>query len=193
MWKHEIFLSLAFAFAGLYLTGCETVGQQRKAAEFELRQDTQLAQEEARRATARLSSLEEEIITLRRQMQETRLESSRSARAEVDPLAQRLSVLERRLDALDAARVKDREDIITALSKQLADALAKQASTAARSGGSRRPASSSGYGYEHTVKPGETLSAIAAAYKVTSKAIIDANDLKNPDRLHAGQTLFIPE
>ena len=65
-------------------------------------------------------------------------------------------------------------------------------------GGSARPArtsaaSSSTTGYEHVVKDGETLSTIAAAYKVKPAAIIEANDLKNPDVLRKGQKLFIPQ
>ncbi|MCF7838219.1 MAG: LysM peptidoglycan-binding domain-containing protein [Candidatus Marinimicrobia bacterium] len=72
----------------------------------------------------------------------------------------------------------------------MAEVLAKRAATAAAA----RPRSpGTGYGYEHTVQPGETLSAIAAAYKVSSRAIIDANNLTKPDFLQAGQVLFIPE
>ncbi|QHI70901.1 LysM peptidoglycan-binding domain-containing protein [Tichowtungia aerotolerans] len=48
-------------------------------------------------------------------------------------------------------------------------------------------------GYEHVVQRGETLSAIAKAYNVTAKAIIEANKIKNPNRLSVGQKLFIPE
>jgi LysM repeat protein len=48
-------------------------------------------------------------------------------------------------------------------------------------------------GYEHVVKVGETLSQIAAAYKVKAQAIIDANNITNPNTVRPGQKLFIPE
>ncbi len=45
---------------------------------------------------------------------------------------------------------------------------------------------------QHVVARGHTLSAIAARYHVTVKAIIDANHLHDPGHLRAGQTLTIP-
>jgi len=48
-------------------------------------------------------------------------------------------------------------------------------------------------GLEHTVKPGETLSAIATAYNVKVSRIMDANGLKKDSILKVGQKLFIPE
>jgi len=45
---------------------------------------------------------------------------------------------------------------------------------------------------QHVVARGHTLSAIAARYHVTVKAIIDANHLRDPGHLRAGQTLTIP-
>ena len=48
-------------------------------------------------------------------------------------------------------------------------------------------------GYEHEVKAGESLSAIASTYGVTIKTIIDNNDIKDPNKLRVGQKLFIPE
>ena len=45
---------------------------------------------------------------------------------------------------------------------------------------------------EYFVKPGETLSDIAASFGVPAKVIQDANRLENPDRLSEGQELLIP-
>ncbi|HEX2622137.1 MAG TPA: LysM peptidoglycan-binding domain-containing protein [Phototrophicaceae bacterium] len=45
----------------------------------------------------------------------------------------------------------------------------------------------------HTVKAGESLFVIAQKYGVTINAIVEANDLANPDRLAIGQVLIIPE
>lgn len=48
-------------------------------------------------------------------------------------------------------------------------------------------------GIEHTVAPGEVLSAIAAQYGVTVEAIVAANNLEDPNRLEVGQVLLIPQ
>lgn len=44
----------------------------------------------------------------------------------------------------------------------------------------------------YTVKSGDTLSQIAAAYGVTVNAIVAANGICNPNKIYAGQTLVIP-
>jgi LysM repeat protein len=44
----------------------------------------------------------------------------------------------------------------------------------------------------HIVIAGETLSGIAQEYNVTVQAIVEANELANPDLLEAGQVLIIP-
>lgn len=54
------------------------------------------------------------------------------------------------------------------------------------------PTVSSTISVTHQVKPGESLSSIANYYGVLAADIIRANDLKDPNRLVAGQTLVIP-
>ena len=44
----------------------------------------------------------------------------------------------------------------------------------------------------HVVARGETLSVIAAAYGTTVEAIVELNQLENPDRIVVGQVLLIP-
>ena len=44
----------------------------------------------------------------------------------------------------------------------------------------------------HTVQPGEGIYAIARQYGVTAQAIIDANNLANPNLIHPGDQLIIP-
>ncbi|MCD6340109.1 MAG: LysM peptidoglycan-binding domain-containing protein [Verrucomicrobia bacterium] len=53
-------------------------------------------------------------------------------------------------------------------------------------------------GYEYTVKPGDTLSAIVQAYRrekinVTIDAVLKANPGLDPRRLLPGQKIFIPD
>lgn len=45
----------------------------------------------------------------------------------------------------------------------------------------------------HVVSPGETLSAIAAKYGVTTAALAGANNIANPSLIRSGQRLVIPE
>ena len=44
----------------------------------------------------------------------------------------------------------------------------------------------------YTVKPGDELKNIAAAYHVSIWSIIDHNNIPNPDSLRVGQVLQIP-
>lgn len=53
-------------------------------------------------------------------------------------------------------------------------------------------AAPAGAGKQHTVRPGETLTSIAAAHGVTAAAIQHANNLSDPNRLSVGQQLAIP-
>ncbi len=47
-------------------------------------------------------------------------------------------------------------------------------------------------GETYTVRPGDTLFTISQRFGVSIQAIVDANNLTNPDRLSIGQTLIIP-
>ena len=97
----------------------------------------------------------------------------------------RLDTVERQILAVNAARESDRRDIVTELSRKVA-AIVGGASS------SRGTSSSPETGYEHVVKSGDTLSAIAAAYKSSVSAIKRANNLSS-DVVRVGQKLFIPQ
>jgi LysM repeat protein len=45
----------------------------------------------------------------------------------------------------------------------------------------------------YTVRPGDMLSAIAMRYGVTVEALMEANNLRNPNKIEVGQELIIPE
>lgn len=49
-----------------------------------------------------------------------------------------------------------------------------------------------GGGFCHTVRPGQTLSQIAAMYGVTVQSLVAANNLYNPNLIFVGQCLVIP-
>ena len=120
------------------------------------------------------------------------LEISRISR-ELDELRRGL---ETRCAAIERKSEDDKREMIARLSSQL-EKLIKQAAPppapAPRASSGGGSSGGSGYGYEHVVQQGETLSAIAKAYNCTTKAIIQANNIKNPRLIRVGQTLFIPE
>ena len=160
-------LFTALLAATLLSTGCQTTQQARTS--MRANEDRLLEQENQRRLTGRLETLEMEISRISRELDTLQTQ-----------LAARCAAIERKSE-------EDKRELVNRLSAQL-EKLIKQATPAPA------PASAAGgYGFEHTVRPGETLSTIAAAYGASVKKVIEVNQLKNPDRLSVGQTLFIPE
>ena len=166
--QKTLFLAL---FAALLLSGCQTPYQSRttttRTAENRL-----IEQETQRRLNGRIETLEMEVARLSRELD-----------------AQRRG-FETRFTAVERKSEEDKRELINRLSGQLEKLLVKAAPPVNAGGAS---SGGSAYGIEHVVQQGETLSTIAKAYNVTSKAIIQANQIKNPDRLSIGQKLFIPE
>ena len=167
--KKTVFTALT---ATLLLSGCQTYQYQSKTSRTRQTEDQLIAQENQRRMAGRIETLEMEIGRISR---------------ELDALRQ---TLENRCANLERKSEEDKRELIAKLTAQLEKLLAQQpapvASPRASSGGNVS-------GYEHIVRQGETLSTIAKAYNVTTKAIIQSNQIKNPDRLSIGQKLFIPE
>lgn len=141
---------------------------------------------EDRQIKARLERIEEQLdgITqaeedIYRQLQDlTRTGGQRDSKVD-----SRLTQLEQESRAAAAERKKMREDLVETLSRRVAEVINAPAD----------PPGRTERGYEHTVKEGETLSEIAAAYGVTVEAIARANGISNPNSIRAGGKLFIPE
>ena len=165
--------------ACLALSGCTTMDD-RRSVEMRERAETDRIRVKVERLEERFQALES--ANSRTSEDVTRLESAVATSARV--LGERVDGVSRAVAESEAARRRDREEMIQHLSKRMAEVL--QSSRPAPSRRAER-------GYEHVVQPGETLSEIAAAYKVTIPAIVRANGLKNADSIRAGQTLFIPE
>ncbi len=173
----------------LITSGCTTYGSARQRQLTHEREDMLLIREDIRRLAGRIETLETETDQLYRELTALREEQARGTENQRQDTDRRLNDLERRIAEVDRTREKDKQEIVDRLSRTIEQIIA---STAQRDR-TRGPRAASGYGYEHTVQPGETLSQIAAAYGVTARVIIEANDIRNPDMLRVGQVLFIPE
>ena len=161
---------LTALFATLLLSGCQNY--QSQTTRTRQTEDQLIQQETQRRMAGRLETLELEIGRISR---------------ELDGLRQ---TLDTRCASIERKSEKDKRELIARLTGQLEKLLARAtapAPTQSTSGGGAVQ------GYEHIVLQGQTLSTIAKAYNVTTKAIIQSNKIKNPNRLSIGQKLFIPE
>jgi nucleoid-associated protein YgaU len=193
------FLQAAAGILMLWTGGCYTLPDPRAQQAARAREDQLIRQEREARQEGRFQSLELEVQQLRAEVD--RLRQQTAASAEDRARLAQIEDLTRRLRELEARREKDRQEIIDTLSKKIADLVgrsgggsnttsARKPATGGATGGS---SGGSKYGYEHVVKTGEALSAIASAYGVSVKAILDANSLTDPNKLRVGQKLFIPE
>ncbi len=187
--KH-IRLALLLGAAPL-LNGClMTYGwQEQQTAQQE---DMAIVQEKIRRLEGRLEGYDLALQQLQQTVDSLQARPQGPSNAELDAVQTRLTALDGQLRSLDAARQRDRQEIIDTLSAKVASLVGSSGSRGSSKPSTPRKASASQEGYEHVVQGGETISAIAAAYKVRAQDIMDANNITDPSRLRAGQKLFIP-
>ena len=158
-------------------------------------QDVQAAQE---LQAKRLDALEKQISDL--------TDKVNSPAASTGASAEDLKSLATQVQEIDKKRQDDR-DLILKQIKSLGEVSggappshkSKPAADTTAAGGDNSTAPAVPQkGYEHVVESGETLSAIAKAYraqgvKVTTAQIIAANPKINPNSLIAGKKIFIPD
>ena len=157
----------------------EQLAQQRAAQERQ--QQMQIA-EHRQRMQMQLEDADTRLLDSQQQIKELRTElANRPSDEEFRALENRIAAMEQMMQRMELQRAKDREEVIEILSQRMATVMAQQQSARIQASGR-----------SHEVARGETLSAIAAAYRVSSKSIIDANDIRNPDNLRVGQKLIIP-
>jgi len=164
--------------AGLMMAGgCVTLVDQSVMAQQQA--DMEKMKDDVQRIQEKVNGIEMEQQNLARD-----IGTARGTSQEDSVLRNRMDVLERQVQFLAAGRETDRKQIVSQV-----------ASLVSTSGGGTTSAhggkSGSQTGYEHVVEAGQTLSAIAAAYKVSTSSIKKANNLKS-STLRAGQKLFIP-
>lgn len=137
-----------------------------------------------------------DVKSLQEWRQEVRLEQDSQAK-DVEQLRKQVRALESAfgefqqsvkvsLQDLEVAQEKDKKFIIDELTRKLVGIQAAVTPPAP-------PPAPAKSGYEHVVKPGESLSKIASNYKVSMESILKANNLKNGNSIKVGQKLFIPD
>lgn len=177
------------ALALLMAAGCVTTQQSAATRPPPLeRADLAVLEERVRRNQGDVETMQMQMDRLGKDLERIQANTATSFHAQITALEGNLEALRQRLTEMEAQRVRDREEVISKLSARMTELLNQQ--TAARSQTRSR---TSEYGYEHIVAAGEVLSKIAADYRVSVGAIIDANKLTNPDDLKVGQKLFIPD
>ncbi len=184
MIKHAVALSL---LPIALLTGCTTIGADQPGNG--LPDPADVMQERLVRVEEKLSGIQMEQARLARDID--RLQRSQESAAAA-PTATQIRDLERRIEAVDAAREADRKALYDQLSRRIAEILNASSAPApnpAPSGGAA-PAAARG---EHVVQAGETLSQIAARYRTSVSALLKANALQDGNAIRVGQKLVVPK
>ena len=177
--------------AALFLAGCETFYQdaryaddgRQEAVRIEMARQQQLRDLDMLKAKA-------ESVDLHLQQLDTRLDRLENAPRDSGAPAAETAALRREVDLLRADRDSLKREVVDELSREMAKLLAAQPAAAPRGGSRTAPDRQSGY--EHKVQAGQTLSEIAAEYKVPLDKIKQANGLKD-DVIRVGQVLFVPD
>lgn len=156
-------------------------------------QDLLAAQE---RQTKQITALEKEVSELRDKVNTPQVNNSASN--------DDLKNLAEKVQEIDRKRQEDKELILKEI-KKAGEAVASGASAKTKSkpappADDTPPATSDGpqKGYYYTVQSGDTLAAIAKAYrdqgvKVTTTQILKANPGLDANKLYVGKKIFIPD
>jgi len=175
----------------LSTSGCVVNQREQQVQMQQQRADNEIIMEDLRRMRARIEVMEQDMQRLANQYNSTVSDQTRSQSSQIQGINASLDELQKRIQQVDSARENDKREIVDSLSKKISAVLGSQSSSS-RSTSTQQRRSTSNEGYEHTVQPGETLSAIAKAYGVRPDDITQANNLKSADILRVGQKLFVP-
>jgi LysM repeat protein len=183
--KLRVFSDIFVAFAILMAASTSTSAQQTITESLNildeklsrLRADVEDLQFKQQQMQKDIAKIQEDLLALRR--------------ASVGGSAGDLEALQARVDALDAARQKDKQAIIDHLAKELAALNLPRA--AGKTGGATTDGSPTTTGKEHVVAKGESLTTIAKTYGVSVEDLKKANNISNPNEIKVGQKLIIPK
>ena len=212
VWKT---LLLLYSVSCIFVQGCTTVAMKSDVERIEGSIGVQQASlsEEVRAIKAKIHRIEANLSELENQ---NRNNIQRSRRREKE-IAGRMNALDSHISRLqDLVSSLKNEDItliagslktlrrntdkqikiileeVTRENKRLSSEIAQLKKRSARNSRAVRTAVIPDEG-EHIVRSGESLSSIAQQYGTTVSAIVDYNDLDNPDSIYVGQILNIPE
>lgn len=181
----KTFLTGMIGVGLLMAGGCVTMVDQNTMAQQQA--DMEKMREDVQRINEKLSGIELEQQNLNRD-----IGAARGSSKEDLVLRNRVETLERQVQMLAAGREADRKEIVNKVASLVGSSSGGGASSSGRSTSGRSSGGVSQTGYEHVVEAGQSLSAIAAAYKVSMTSIKKANNLKS-NTLRVGQKLFIPK
>lgn len=166
------------------------------------------AKEDAREERLKLMRAADQLDALQHQSEQTgtKLTTLQEAVTKLEKengqLRAKLSKLEDQLSALQEAQAKQQKTLLAEIKKLLKDQQPASAPTAstppARPKTASVPVGDSEQWYMHVVEKGQTLSAIAQAFReqgveVTVDDIRKANKIKQDNLIQVGQTLYIPK
>ena len=181
-------------------TGCVTMQDEPTRQATQEREDVLLMQEQVRKIGGRMEGLELETQRLQTELTNLKAAQQHSSGAAADAQSLRTGLvdLDQRLRALEAAREKDKRELVDSLSRKIEQIMGGGPSgggSGRKSGGRKSGGSGeadAGAGGTYVVKSGDTLSSIAAKHGVKTRALLDANGLKDVNHVRIGQKLVIP-
>ncbi len=166
------------------------------------------AKEDAREERLKLMRAADQLDSLQHQSEQTGTklatlqDTVTRLEKENGQLRSKLNKLEDQLSALQEAQAKQQKTILAEIKKLLKDQTPASTPTAspppASSSAASVPVGDSEQWYMHVVEKGQTLSAIAKAFReqgveVTVEDIRKANKIKKDNLIQVGQTLYIPK
>jgi len=169
--------------------------------------DLRVIQEENRRIFGRMDDLERQIAELNQRQNQMASQAPRDASQEVRQLQSRIEGLERGMAQWETQQrvllernqdnlVKEVNAILTERLRAMTPRDPPRNATTNNRPAATAPAPSTESlpttGFNHVVKEGETISALAVAYTSKSDWIMRANNITDASKVRVGQKLFIP-
>jgi len=165
--------------SAILLCGCANPGNGPANSEVSLARQAQLLED--------IKTIREELRSLKSAQEENSRQPLQEAISRItdrlNELEMRVATLEKSFDAERGAWDKKMKAVIEVVKSENAQLRGAIEKTQKRSGPKV---------LEHTVSPGDTIADIAKKYGVPAKDIIEANGLKDANRITAGQKLIIP-
>lgn len=205
----KFFLPVCFCFSVILLSGCETIagaGRRRTVSDEEVRykyerdqlnqnvQEVKYSAQSAEQSVQQMGSRVDNLENNFRHYQNVTGNDIAQLRSEIASLKAENESLKTDMEKLHGQIVTDITGKVTGILNEQ-EKRNKAAAAAAAQAAAQAAASHQTSGYEHKVCSGETLSAIAAFYKVPIEKIRAANPkkIKAGDIIRAGDTLFVPD